>query len=194
MLYGVVLAGGRSSRMGRDKRWLVHNGKPLLEHARQLLVDSGVTQPLLSGDIPGYDSIVDQVADAGPPGALHATLEHIAATQGLKGEGLLVIPVDMPALYPALLSRLVNELPLAAAAQYADEIFPCAFRLDETLLAYIRQGIYSQSNQPSDKKSFSMRRILKHLEARTVSLAGIDTQVFRNMNTPGDWDNFQSLV
>src|SRR5690554_2604020 len=144
--------------MGQDKRWLTHNGKTLLEHARQLLVYGGVTQPLLSGDIPGYDSIVDQVADAGPPGALHATLEHIAATQGLKGEGLLVIPVDMPALYPALLSRLVNELPLAAAAQYADQVFPCAFRLDGALLAYLRQGIYSQSNQQHGKKAFSMRR------------------------------------
>ena len=29
---GVVLAGGKSSRMGKNKAMLIYNGKPLLNH------------------------------------------------------------------------------------------------------------------------------------------------------------------
>lgn len=191
MLYGVVLAGGQSSRMGRDKRWLEYDGQTLLEHARRILGDSGVERVLLSGQVPGYDGIADRVPDAGPPGALHATVEHIAASDGLNGDTLLVIPVDMPALYPAILSRLAAVLPSAAAAHYEEEVFPCAFRLDDALRTVLREGIEGQRTRRDGRKRFSMRAILTSLQARVLPVDDIDPAVFRNMNTPGDWADFQ---
>lgn len=191
MLYGVVLAGGQSSRMGRDKRWLEYDGRSLLGHARRILSDSGVERVLLSGQVPGHEGIADLVPDAGPPGALHATVEHIAASDGLNGDGLLVIPVDMPALYPALLSRLAAMLPVAAAAHYEGEVFPCIFRLDEALLTLLREGIERQRTLREGRKSFSMRAILDSLQARVLPGDDIDRAAFRNMNTPEDWAAFQ---
>lgn len=191
MLYGVVLAGGQSSRMGRDKRWLDYDGRSLLEHARRILSDSGVDRVLLSGQVPGYEGITDRVPDAGPPGALHATVEHIAASDGLNGDGLLVIPVDMPALYPALLSRLSALVPTVAAAHYQGEVFPCVFRLDDALLALLREGTERQRTLQNGRKGFSMRAILGSLRARVLAGDDIDRAAFRNMNTPGDWAAFQ---
>ena len=50
---GVVLAGGRSSRMGRDKALLEIDGCTLLDRAVALLHEAGAATVIVSGDRPG---------------------------------------------------------------------------------------------------------------------------------------------
>ena len=54
---GVVLAGGRSSRMGRDKAMLTWHGDTLLAHMQQCLRLSGVTRVVVSGAYPHCDAV-----------------------------------------------------------------------------------------------------------------------------------------
>ncbi|UUS13945.1 NTP transferase domain-containing protein [Stenotrophomonas sp. CD2] len=63
---GIVLAGGLSSRMGRDKALLPWKGRTLLEHMRGLLLQAGAGRVWVSGDYPAFGGIPDQVARCGP--------------------------------------------------------------------------------------------------------------------------------
>ena len=98
----VVLAGGLSSRMGRDKALLkLPYGETLLARARNLLTTlpppAGVEfmPVLVSGARPG--GVPDRVPEVGPLGGLQAIARHLQE-EGRDCDALLVIPVDMPLL------------------------------------------------------------------------------------------------
>ena len=50
---GVVLTGGRSSRMGQNKALLDYQGKPLIEHMMEILKTTGIKEIFISGDVDG---------------------------------------------------------------------------------------------------------------------------------------------
>ena len=92
---GVILAGGRSSRMGTDKALIEFDGEPLGERVLRML--RAACDPILvaSGDgrrlgSLGVPQVADVVAEAGPLGGIVAGLE--AAETDL----VAVVAVDMP--------------------------------------------------------------------------------------------------
>jgi molybdopterin-guanine dinucleotide biosynthesis protein A len=112
-LTGAVLAGGKSSRMGRDKAALVVGGETFLARQLRLLAKIGVAERLVitapwSGpseapyrDLPvEVRQIQDRIPDAGPLAGLEAALS--AATADL----VLVLAVDLPAMSAEFLRRL----------------------------------------------------------------------------------------
>lgn len=110
---GVVLAGGRSTRMGRDKALLELDGVALVERAAATLREVCAEVLIASGDgarlgRPG--EIADALADAGPLGGLLAALE--AARHPL----VAVVAVDMPHASAQVLRLLAAALDGANAA------------------------------------------------------------------------------
>ncbi len=101
---GVVLAGGRSSRMGQDKALLDYNGRPLLDHMIDLLEQSGLTDLYVSGDFEGYRCIPDKAPHEGPA---HAMGDVLTALNGY--DGVLFVPVDMPLLSAEMLRLLIKQ-------------------------------------------------------------------------------------
>lgn len=110
----LLLAGGRSTRMGRDKALLPHpvSGLPLLAHQAALLRSlPGCAELLLSapadrgyaldGPLAGARLVADAAPDCGPLAGLAAGLS--AATQ----PRLLVLAVDLPFVAADLLVRLL---------------------------------------------------------------------------------------
>lgn len=112
-LTGLVLAGGASRRMGRDKATLEHEGERLVDRAVRLL--SGLCDEVLvaSGDGRRLDVDVAQVADlvpgAGPLGGLAAGLA--AASR----PAVAVVAVDAPFADPGVLRRCAERLGTAPA-------------------------------------------------------------------------------
>ena len=101
---GYVLAGGHSSRMGRDKAFLDLAGKPLILHAvvklRRVCIDVNVL-----GSNPALDAyaplVRDVHPDCGPMGGMEAALLHS------RRDWNLFLPVDVPFLPTAYLSGWV---------------------------------------------------------------------------------------
>jgi molybdopterin-guanine dinucleotide biosynthesis protein A len=109
-LAGLVLAGGRSRRMGRDKARLYVDGELLVARQVRLLGEAGVDECWVSvaaGKRGGYPEIredvrwvEDAVAEAGPMEGIRQVLERTSAGW------LLVLAVDLPALEVGFLRTL----------------------------------------------------------------------------------------
>jgi molybdopterin-guanine dinucleotide biosynthesis protein A len=104
----VVLVGGGSTRMGRDKATLVPaDGDPRTLTLRVLDALSGVAaQRLLAGRaLPGLDvpAVPDRNVDAGPLGGVAAALPHV------RTRFALVAACDMPSIAPSLVAHLLQR-------------------------------------------------------------------------------------
>jgi molybdopterin-guanine dinucleotide biosynthesis protein A len=116
--HGLVLAGGRSRRMGRDKALLELGGEPLWRRQAGALRAAGAEEVWLAlrpgqDPYPGASAwLRDSRAGCGPLAALHAALAR------RRGGWLLVLPVDMPATGPAWFARLRAHCRPGSGAAY----------------------------------------------------------------------------
>src|SRR5215469_1139468 len=105
----VILAGGKSSRMNRDKAFLNIDGRTLLARQIELVRLAGATKIFISGrsgkDYSGFNCPVleDKFPDAGPLAGIERALE--ATTEPM----LLVVAVDLPNLTRDLLGTLARH-------------------------------------------------------------------------------------
>jgi len=108
----VLLAAGRSTRMGRDKALLKIAGRPLWERQRDVLARAGARKIFLSARsdqawaeaAEGFAEIVrDASLDSGPLGGLVAALERCGQNH------LAVLAVDLPRMEPAWFTALLAD-------------------------------------------------------------------------------------
>ena len=110
---GYVLAGGQSSRMGREKALLEMGGKPLIEHAvtklRRVCGDAAIlsSNPALARYAP---LVPDRHPGCGPMGGMEAALSHTVYDWNL------FLPVDGPFLPAAYAAAWIERLPEAEAS------------------------------------------------------------------------------
>jgi molybdopterin-guanine dinucleotide biosynthesis protein A len=101
-----VLAGGQSTRMGRDKALLEFGGRPLIEHALDKLRALGFA-PRIVGSRPGLAAFAEVIPDnyphTGPLGGIEAAL------QSSNSEQNLFLPVDLPLLPMAFLHWMTGR-------------------------------------------------------------------------------------
>ena len=111
-LSAVVLAAGRSSRMGRDKALLEAGGIPLWQRQREVLADAGAKEIFLSArpdqswtrEAKGYTAVVhDRLPGCGPIVGITAALER--ATLPL----LAVLAIDLPAITSEWFQTLLGD-------------------------------------------------------------------------------------
>ena len=104
---GIILAGGKSSRMGTDKGLLELCGKPLISYAIEAL--TGLCQNIIissSSDayLPfGYKVIADEYPGIGPMGGIYSALKQS------KTEKNLVLSCDLPFASTELLSFILKN-------------------------------------------------------------------------------------
>ena len=103
-LSGIILAGGLSRRMGRNKSELCINGKTLLQIQADKLFALGIEDVMLSGAdcpaLPGARVVPDEYTGRGPLGGIHACL------RAAENPACLVLSVDVPLIQPTTLAQL----------------------------------------------------------------------------------------
>ena len=114
----IVLAGGRSSRFGRDKLSEPIDGRVLLDHA--IAAVQAVATDVVVVTSPGAEPAVpDGVRIAHDPAAFEGPLVGVAAGLAALDPGVqrvMVVAGDMPTLVPAVLERLLGEIGSGHAA------------------------------------------------------------------------------
>jgi molybdopterin-guanine dinucleotide biosynthesis protein A len=172
---GLVLAGGRSSRMGRDKAMLPWRDDTLLAYMQRRLCESGVTRVIVSGAYPGHDTVPDRFADLGPLGGLAS----VAAA--LPDVPLLVVPVDMPLLDPALLRYLRVSSSSEVCACFQHHPLPLYLRLNHDSRRVLDHLLNAAAQQRS------LRALHTALSGKSFDVpAGYDQQL-QDADTPVAW-------
>lgn len=146
---GVVLAGGASRRMGRNKAELTLMGKTLLERQADKFQELGIRDIMLSGEncppLPGARVIPDEYAGKGPLGGLHACL------RAAKNPACLVVSVDTPLIPAEVLARLcrahtggVTVLRHSGREEPLLGVYDCC--IADAIAALIENGRYAVRN------------------------------------------------
>lgn len=180
---GVVLAGGRSSLMGRDKALIEMDGRTLLDRALDLL-EPQVQELLVVGDPEKYAHvgpfvIADDVPGIGPLGGI------ITAMRYASNDRLLIIACDMPNLTPSLLSFLKAAFPVDGYA-----LVPACDGRPEPLAAAYHRKCRIGFEACVAKGEWKVSSALEHVGATFVQICpgedGWPEKLFRNINSPGD--------
>lgn len=174
---GLVLVGGKSTRMGTDKSELNYFGKPQKEHVKELLeghsLDTYFSVQHASENI---NEIHDTFLNLGPFGGI------CSAFQKDPNSALLVVATDLPFVDKNLIRRLLekrNPSKVATAIKGRNKEFveplitiyePKAYPI---LLQYLAQG-YS-----------CPRKMLINSE---VEIIEVDDDYIRNVNTPEEFE------
>ncbi len=189
-LYGLVLAGGRSSRMGRDKATLPHpDGRTLARRCHDLLDDAGCRKVLLSlradQEIPGgFSSHTEREIIRDPKGeSMGPMAGMIAAFQSHPEADWLVAACDLPRLDLTTLETLLNERKTGEAfLAYRSEFDG----LPEPLCAFYAREALPVLEAARDNGFRCPRKILIRNDCRL--LAPVTPRALENANTPLDWE------
>ncbi len=186
---GIVLCGGRSTRMGQDKASLAFGDETLLQRAvrvvrevaDEVIVVGREAQGLLGGGNPFVGLPVrvihDAVEDLGPLAGLAAGLS--ASTTDLN----IVVACDMPLVRPAVLQRL------AASIGDADACVAVVDGHASTLCGVYRTRVAAVANQLLASGQRSVMALLDRVETKRVDAAVFrdidpDLETFVSCNTP----------
>jgi len=186
-LSGVILAGGKSSRMGRDKAVLLVHGEPLLVRQLRLLAELRIAERLVSlgaGTAPPVPLpedvrvLPDIITDAGPL----AGLERALAQAGRPL--VLALAVDLPAMNPEFLRRLTG------AATEGCGVVPLRGGLAEPLVAiYPRAGL-AEIQRRLQRRELALQSLVRAGLAdgwlRGLPVPVEDEPLFTNWNRPDD--------
>jgi len=180
----VILAGGKSQRMGSDKAWLMQDGKPLIARQIELARALGAEDVFISGRAgTDYESLAcrvlhDRVADAGPLAGIEAALAAISTPL------LLVLAVDMPKMNASPLQTLLvccTEI-RGAIPRFHHQIEPLAAIYPKSSLQVARESL---DNNHYAARSFAERCVTVNLAA-LIDLPEQHLVCFENWNSPAD--------
>lgn len=182
MRYGVViLAGGKSTRMGTPKHRLQAGGLSFLD--RLVYELGGFPELLVSVDDEKkhtdirYPMVSDKTADCGPMGGLYAALTECVS------DALVAVPCDVPYFSKTMAERLCAEL---------DDVTDAVIFVTQDGREHPLCGVYKKScadvfGQCIGQRSYRMFGALERLSVKHCQ-AGRDSWRLYNVNTPQDFN------
>lgn len=191
-----ILAGGKSSRMGRDKAMLEVGGQHVIsrviEAVRHVASDVMVIGERPELDRPGVRVVPDEVPGLGPLGGIATALRHA------QHEFVLVVGCDMPLLSSELLIAMARE---ERTYQALVPLLPDSMgRLRHEPL----HAIYGVNCLPVIEGLISagdvrIQRLFEHLDVRVLEVGWLrnhdqNLESFVNVNTPADLQRVRARI
>jgi len=182
---GVVLAGGRSTRMGCDKSTLPWQHSDFLHIILRklsivcddLIVVTNTTPP---SDLPDVRFVSDIIPHCGPLSGIHAGLVHAASSCAF------ITACDMPYLEPAAVSWLFSQMKGWDVVVPGDEIF-----MEPLFACYAKTCIPAIENllQQDIRKTQALFRLVRCKFIPLNDLCSFDPtlRLLRNINSPEDY-------
>ena len=178
---GLILAGGKSSRMGTDKGLVLFGKQPLVSYSitlvQQICKNIYISTANKDYEQFNHELISDIIPDIGPIGGIYSALNKIDSNY------FFVLSCDIPY---ALLT--IAELLLKYIHDYEIVVPVWGNSKIEPLFGFYSKSILPALKNQIDNKNFKMIDLLK--ECKTFYL-NVDSETegtltFKNINTPGD--------
>lgn len=187
---GVVLAGGRGSRLGGAKQAVPLAGRPLLHYPLAALRAAGLECAVVAkpdSELPPLDRTC---LLREPEAAWHPLCGILAALRAAPGRDVVAVPCDMPFLSPALLELLADASePLVVLAREG-RVQPLPGRYAATLLPELEAALAREE---------PLRRTVESLDGRVLGAAelrhlGDPARLFFNLNDRDDLRRAESML
>jgi molybdopterin-guanine dinucleotide biosynthesis protein A len=177
---GAVLAGGRSSRFGRDKARFVYRGKPFLHWVLDSLQEADERFIVANRDYPEFELPVygDLHPEGGSLSGLHAALVQA------RHEWVALAACDMPFLTAAYWRYLLAHRTAAPVVIVGD---PDTL---EPLAALYRRSLLPLVERQLSRCEYALHRLIEQAGASLIHRDAVRQQfgpdVLRNINTLSD--------
>ena len=192
----VILAGGQSRRMGRDKRalpWVTTpGGSPQTVLGHVVATVSRLTEDivLVANDDPGVTGarvVGDLYPRSGSLGGIYSGLA--AAAHDLA----FVAAADMPFLNPTLILDLVGQ------ASRVDAVVPVTGGRPEPLHAVYRKAVLAPARRQIERRELKIALVFDAVSTVRVPEADLrmldqDLRSFWNLNTPEEYQRALALA
>jgi molybdopterin-guanine dinucleotide biosynthesis protein A len=180
-LGGLLLTGGQSSRMGRDKAAIEVDGVTLAERTAALLIVAAAITLEVGPGWSSLESIREEPEGAGPLAAI------VAGRRALLERGLppdaacLVLACDLPLLSGAAVGRL-------ASAQGEESVLPVIDGVAQPLCARWSATDLDAAEAAFNSGERSLRRLPDRSRALKLdeSVWGPEARAFQDADTPED--------
>jgi molybdopterin-guanine dinucleotide biosynthesis protein A len=187
---GIVLCGGKSTRMGKDKGMVPIMGRPMIEHViahiKPICDRILISTNFQNYKYLGYDVIKDKWRDFGPAAGVLSCLYHS------KTEKNLVISCDLPMASSRLLERLY------AYSMDAEITIPRINTHFQPLCGFYRTEIRDQFKEYLILGERSMKFIIQYFNFRLISqemIPGINLEKeLQNFNSPEDLEKLKKAL
>jgi molybdopterin-guanine dinucleotide biosynthesis protein A len=179
---GVILAGGKSSRMGTDKGVLELNGKKIIEHIISS-IQPVVDEIIIISNNNNYDYLglkvySDIIKECGPLAGIHTALSYSSTEKNL------VVSCDIPFINSDLLSYLVNN------AGRCEVAIPVHNGNTEPLCAVYSKKCTDRFEELISKNELKMHNVFHHFITKEIFISEKQSfyhpKLFVNINTPAE--------
>jgi len=182
---GIVLSGGKSRRMGKEKGLCEFRGKPLISYAIEVMeslcetVIISANNQLEKYEKLGYQVITDEYQEVGPLGGLYSCLKQS------ETEINLVLSCDTPFITKELFVELLQF------SKHFDAVVPRHSNgFVEPLTALYHRSALLQMEQQLSAGRYKMIDLLDKINTKYVAIGsgnpGLHVSVFHNLNSPED--------
>jgi molybdopterin-guanine dinucleotide biosynthesis protein A len=189
-LAAFILAGGKSTRMGADKAFVMLGGRTLLARALEL-ARSITPEVRIVGDPAKFAPFAPVVEDVfrgcGPLAGIHAAL------RSSQTELNLILAVDVPFVSPALLQYLIKRARSSASAAVTIAKAGGGW---QPLCAVYRREFADAAEQSLRTGRYKIDGLFEATRTQRITeeeleAAGFSPKMFRNLNTPEDLEAVQ---
>ncbi|MCT8137228.1 molybdenum cofactor guanylyltransferase [Anaerobacillus sp. CMMVII] len=190
----IILAGGKSSRMGQNKALLPLDGVSTIEKIKNSIADLFEDILIVANDEAAYQFlnlpiVKDKVRDKGPLAGIHAGL--LAA----KRETNLIIACDMPFISPYIAKHLVDH------SEGFDAVVPVIAGKQHPLFAVYNKSVLPTLENCLETEQLRMKHLLDRIHVNYSSeedlqikeIANLE-QVFYNMNHPSEYEEAKNMT
>lgn len=188
---GIVLSGGKSSRMGTNKSLLRLDGKEVIMHIVEELQTCTDDIFIITNDPPIYEFIgrpmvSDRYENKGPLAGLETALYHI------KADVYMVAACDMPFISCQVYDYLVQQI------EGYDAVVPIYEGQAHPLAGVYKRTVLSSIQQQLEKNVLRMNSFFKHIDIKYVThFDSIHDHTlkkhFFNMNHPEQYEEAKTL-
>ena len=174
----VILAGGKSSRMGEDKGLITYKGKPMVQWSIEAVAPITSKIVIVSSN-PSYQKfnvpvIEDQIPDQGPLGGIVSGMEY------LQTDKAIILPCDTPHISTDLLLELLQEGAYNAVCipQKNGRIHPLTGIYNHSILNHLKEQLALSR--------LKMTRAMEGLDVKHFIADHWPENALKNINTPND--------
>ena len=190
---GIILAGGKSSRLRTDKALFNFKGKALISYAIEALKPLCGTLIISANQTPekykafGLPVISDEIKNVGPIGGILTCLKHTETQHNL------IISCDTPFVGSELFKHLLNEIENFQVVVPSHETF-----LIEPLNAYYNTNVIGEMEKSIGEGKYKLMDFFQKIRFKSVEindkLPFFNEHLFLNINTLEDMDQAKSIL